>query len=333
MEAVMKVFLAGATGAVGRSLVPLLIERGHDVVAMIRNPEKAPALWDVGAEVVEADALDREAVIAAVVRAEPEVLIHQLTALSGATDFKRFDETFAVTNRLRTDGLDNLIAGARAAGARRVIAQSFGNWNYARTGGPVKTEEDPLDPNPPKAMRQTMAGIRYLESALAAADGIEGVALRYGMYYGPETGLGDEAVLDQVRKRRLPIVGNGAGVWSLVHIDDAANAAALAVDRGEPGIYNISDDEPAPVAEILSDLADALGAKPPRRVPVWLGRLVAGEAGVSLFTKIRGASNAKARRALGWELLYPSWRQGFRTGLERRVETPRSIPSRCEWGE
>jgi nucleoside-diphosphate-sugar epimerase len=324
----MKVFLAGATGAVGRSLVPLLIERGHDVVAMIRNPEKAPPLWEMGADVVEADGLDRDAVLQAVMRAEPEVVIHQLTALSGPTDFKRFDETFALTNRLRTEGLDNLIAAAHAAGVRRVIAQSFGNWNYARTGGAVKTEEDPLDPHPPKSMRQTMAAIRYLESALAAADGIEGVALRYGMYYGPGTGLADEAFLEQVRARRLPIVGDGAGVWSLVHIDDAANATALAVDRGEPGIYNVSDDEPAPVSEILPDLAAALGAKPPRHVPAWLGRLVAGEAGVSFFTKIRGASNAKAKRVLGWELVYPSWRQGFRVGLERRAAAPRSIPSR-----
>jgi nucleoside-diphosphate-sugar epimerase len=312
----MKVFVAGASGALGRRLVPVLVANGHDVVAMTRSPAKTGDLRVLGAEPVVADGLDREAVIEAVVRAEPEVVIHQMTALANIRNFKRFDQEFAVTNRLRTVGTDHLLEAARLAGARRFVAQSFGGWDYERSGGSVKTEADPLDPAPPAAMSQTLAGIRYLEGAVTSNDHVEGIALRYGAFYGPGSMLGEGGdMIDQVRKRRLPIVGDGAGVWSFIHLDDAATATTLSIERGEPGIYNVADDEPAPASVWLPELAAAIGAKPPRRVPVWVGRLAAGEPGVSMFTKIRGISNAKAKRELGWELLYPSWRQGFRSGL------------------
>jgi nucleoside-diphosphate-sugar epimerase len=312
----MRVFVAGATGAVGKRLVPLLVAEGHDVVAMTRSSDRAGALRDVGAEPVVANGLDGTAVMAAVRHARPEIVIHQMTALGGTVNLKRFDQEFAVTNRLRTEGLDHLIAAARACGARRVIAQSYGNWNFARSGGPVKTEDDPLDEHPVPATSQTLAAIRYLESALAGADGIEGVALRYGNLYGPGTGLADDGALTElIRRRRFPIIGNGAGVWSFTHVDDAAGAAIASMERGAPGVYNAGDDEPAPASVWLPELAKALGAKPPRHVPAWLGRLVAGEAAVSAFTMIRGGSNARAKRELGWQLVFPSWRQGFRHGL------------------
>ena len=309
----MKIFVAGATGAVGRRLVPLLVDCGFDVVGMTRTPAKAAALGELGAEPVVADGLDRAAVRAAVMRAEPDVVIHEMTGLSGATSLRNFDETFALTNRLRTEGTDNLLETAKAAGVTRFIAQSFGNWNYERTGSRVKAEDDPLDPNPPKKQRESLAAIRRLEEAVTGAGGI---ALRYGILYGPGNDLSaDGEIAATVRKRRFPIVGDGGGVWSFIHVDDAATATIAAIERGEPGIYNVSDDEPAAVVDWLPALARALGAKPPRRVPVWLGRLTAGEVGVSLMTQIRGASNAKARRELGWRPRYPSYREGFREGL------------------
>ncbi len=310
----MRIFVAGATGALGRRLVPMLIEEGHEVVAMTRSRDKAAALQEVGAEPAMADALDREAVVAAVGRARPEVVVHELTALKDVRDFRRFDRSFAQTNRLRTEGTDNLLAAALAAAARRFVAQSFAGWPYARTGGPVKTEEDPLDPSPPKGVRQTYEAIRYLEGAVLHARGIEGVVLRYGGFYGPGTSLdAGGAQVEDLRRRRLPLVGDGAGVWSFVHIDDAASATVATIERGAPGIYNIVDDDPAPVAEWLPALAEAVGAPPPRRVPVWVARLLGGEHIVALMTQVRGASNAKARRELGWEPRYPSWRAGFRT--------------------
>lgn len=312
----MKVFIAGATGAIGKRLIPLCLRGGHEVVAMTRSPGKSDELRRQGAEVAIADALDRGSVMQAVLRAEPEIVLHELTALTGVTSLKNFDREFALTNRLRTDGLDNLLEAARAAGARRLIAQSYGNWNYARTGSRVMTEEDPLDPSPLAGQVQSMAAIRHLESRLAEADDIEGIALRYAGFYGPGTSLSsDGEVTELIRKRRFPIVGSGEGVWSFVHIDDAAAATVAAIDRGAPGVYNVADDEPAPVAEWLPELAAILGAKPPRRVPVWVGRLFAGEVGVSFMTEIRGASNAKAKRELGWAPRYASWREGFRTGL------------------
>jgi nucleoside-diphosphate-sugar epimerase len=317
----MKVFVAGASGALGRRLVPILVANGHEVVGMTRSPEATALVRVLGAEPVVADGLDRVAVTRAVVGAEPEVVIHQMTALTGVTSFRKFDDEFALTNRLRTEGLDHLLGAARTAGARRFIAQSYGNWIYERTGGPTKTEDDPLDSNPPARMSRTLAAIRYLESALADTDDIEGIALRYANFYGPGSAqiAEDGALVNQVRKRRLPIIGDGAGVWSFIHYDDAATATMLALDRGAPGVYNIADDEPAPVSVWLPELAAVLGAKPPRRVPVWLGRFVAGEPGVFLFTQIRGASNTKAKRELGWQLIYPSWRNGFRRGL---ADTP-----------
>jgi nucleoside-diphosphate-sugar epimerase len=250
------------------------------------------------------DLLDRKAVREAVAAARPEAIVHQASALAGQTDLKHFDRSFAQTNRLRTEGTDALLAAAREAGVGRVVAQSFAGWPYAREGGPVKTEEDRLDPNPVPAMRETLAAIRHLEQAVTAAGGI---ALRYGGFYGSP----DDAQLDLVRRRRFPIVGDGGGIWSFVHLEDAAAATVLALERGTPGIYNVVDDEPAAVREWLPALAATIGAKPPRRVPRWLARLLAGQAGVVLMTEIRGASNAKATRVLGWSLRYPSWRQGF----------------------
>jgi 2-alkyl-3-oxoalkanoate reductase len=312
----MRIFIAGATGAVGRRIVPLLVARGHDVVAMTRSAAKSDQLSALGATPALADGLDREAVISAVREAKPEVVVHQMTALASAKSFKKFDHEFALTNRLRTEGLDHLIEGAQAAGARRLVAQSYGNWNYERTGAAVKTESDPLDPNPPANQRRSIEAIRYLENAVASADGLEGIALRFGNFYGPGTGFAlDGDLVEMVRKRRLPIVGDGAGVWSFIHVDDVATATLASIDRGAPGVYNIADDEPAPVSEWLPALADAVGAKSPRRVPVWLGRLATGEVGVSMMTQIRGASNAKARRELDWAPAYASWRQGFRVGL------------------
>lgn len=312
----MKVFIAGATGAVGRRLVPLLLTHGHQVVAMTRSAEKARALEELGAQPVVADGLERTAVMQAVLRAEPEAIVHVMTALDGVTSVKRFDHEFALTNRLRTVGLDYLLEGARAAGTRRFVAESFGNWNYARTGGPVKSEEDPLDPTPPSAMRESLAAIRHLERAVTGDGRVEGLALRYANLYGPGTSTAaDGYIVEQVRKRRFPVVGDGGGVWSFIHVDDAAEATRLALERGDPGVYNVADDEPAPAATWLPALAETLGAKSPRRVPTWVGRLAVGEPGVSMFTRIRGAASTKARCELGWEMRYPSWREGFRHGL------------------
>jgi nucleoside-diphosphate-sugar epimerase len=313
----MKVFVAGGSGAMGRRLVPQLVAGGYEVVAMTRDEGKASWLRRVGAQPVIADALDRAAVARVVEGSEAEVVIHQLTGLTGVKSFKNFDKEFALTNRLRTEGTDYLLEAARAAGVRRIVAQSYGNWNYERTGSPVKTEQDPFDPNPPANQVKSLQAIRYVEDAIVNADGIEGIALRYGNFYGPGTSsdLGGE-IVTQVRKRRFPIIGDGAGVWSFVHIDDAAAAAIAAIEHGRPGVYNVADDEPAPVAEWLPDLAAAVGAKPPLRVPVWLGRLAAGEVGVSMMTQIRGASNAKAKAGLGWAPRYRTWHEGFRTGLD-----------------
>jgi len=312
----MNVFVAGGAGAVGTRLVPRLVEAGHAVVATTRSPAKVRAIEEMGARGVVVDGLDRAAVERAVQDARPEVVIHQLTALSGPVDLRRFDRFFALTNRLRTEGLDHLLAAARAVGARRFLAQSFAGWPYAREGAAVKTEEDRLDPDPPKRQRQTLAAIRYLEDAVTGADDVQGLALRYGGFYGPGNVLGRGGqMVEQVRRRRVPIVGDGAGVWSFLHIEDAASATVAAVGAGAPGVYNVVDDEPAAVSEWLPYLAETLGAKPPRRIPVWLARAAAGEAGVSMMTRIRGASNEKAKRELGWRPRWASWREGFRDGL------------------
>jgi 2-alkyl-3-oxoalkanoate reductase len=316
----MKVFVAGATGVLGRELVPQLVARGHEVVGMTRTASKQDGLRALGARPVVADALDPDAVAQAVASAEPEVIVHQLTALSGemsAREMRHPERSFAftMTNRLRTEGTDHLLAAGRAVGARRFVAQSFGAFRFARTGGPVQTEADPIDPDLPAP---GLAAILHLEQAVTTIEWGEGLVLRYGGFYGPGTGISlapDAVMAAPIRKRRFPIVGDGGGVWSHVHIEDAAAATAAAVERGQPGIYNVVDDDPAPVREWLPVLACALGAKPPRRVPRWLGRLAAGEVPTVMMTEVRGASNAKAKRELGWKPRYASWRQGFAQGL------------------
>jgi len=320
----MRVFVAGATGAVGARLVPQLVERGHHVIGTSRSREKAARLAARGAEPVVLDLLDPRAVRDAVAAARPDAIVHEATALAGLSDLRHFDRSFAVTNRLRTEGTDALLAAAREAGVGRVVAQSFAGWPYAREGGPVKTEEDPLDPRPLPAMRETLAAIMHLERSVHEAGGL---ALRYGGLYGSP----DDAQIEPVRKRRFPLVGDGGGIWSFVHLDDAAAATVLALERGDPGIYNVVDDEPAPVRDWLPVLAASLGAKRPRRLPRWLARFVAGEAPVVLMTEIRGASNAKAKRELGWTLRHPTWREGFPAsyGDERAASvTPIGRPER-----
>jgi nucleoside-diphosphate-sugar epimerase len=314
----MRIFVAGATGALGKQLVPQLVANGHEVVGMTRTGSKQDELRSMGARPVVADALDPDAMALAVAEAEPEVIVHQLTALSGSFDMRKVDQFFAATNRLRTAGTDHLLAAGRAAGTRRFVAQSYAGWPFARTGGAVKSETDPLDPTPPQAMREVLNAIRHVEDAVTGAELVEGIVLRYGGFYGPGTSLSSDPradISENIRKRKFPVVGSGAGMWSFIHIADAASATVAAIEHGSPGIYNVVDDEPAPVREWLPALASALGAKPPRRLPRWLGRLAAGEAATVMMTEIRGASNAKARRELGWQLRYPSWRQGFAQGL------------------
>lgn len=306
----MRIFVAGATGAVGRRLVPRLVGSGHSVVGLTRTPTKTGFLRDLGAEPAVADALDETAIHAAVVAARPDVIVHQLTDLNGASDLRNFDRVFASSNRLRTTGTDYLLAAARDCGVKRMVAQSFCGWPYARVGGHVKAEDDPLDQDPPQELRGTLDAIRYLEHAITTTPGLVGVALRYGGFYGPDTGVFDPSMIEQIRKRRMPLIGGGTAWWSFLHIDDAAEATALAVECGE-GIYNIVDDDPAPVHDWLTEIAAMLGAKPPFRVPGWLGRLAAGEHIVVMMTESRAGSNAKAKRELGWSPRYPSWRQGF----------------------
>jgi nucleoside-diphosphate-sugar epimerase len=315
----MKVFVAGATGALGKQLIPHLVANGHEVTGMTRSESKRDLIAGLGATPVVADALDPDAVGQAVSEAAPDAIVHQLTALSDEVgNIRNIDRTFAATNRLRREGTDHLLSAARAVGSRRFVAQSFGGWPYAREGGPVKTEEDALDPDPPKTIRETLAAIRYLEGAVVGAEPIEGIALRYGGFYGPGTSLGLDPVGEQVeavQRRRFPIVGSGEGMLSFIHIEDAAMATIAALESGRRGVYNVVDDEPAPAREWLPALAEAVGAKPPRRVPRWVGRLLAGEALTTMMTEARGASNAKAKRELGWQPRYASWRQGFVTGL------------------
>ncbi|HEV3407886.1 MAG TPA: NAD(P)-dependent oxidoreductase [Gaiellaceae bacterium] len=312
----MKVFVAGGSGVVGRELVPALVERGHEVVATTTTPAKRTALEAAGARPLILDLLDGDAVLRAVEQAAPDVVVHQATALSGRLSMRRFDASFAATNRLRTEGLDNLLAAAIAAGSSRFVAQSFTGWPNARVGGPVKTEGDPLDPDPPAAARETLAAIRALESTVVNSEALAGVVLRYGALYGPGTSLGAGGdLVEMVRRRRLPLVGDGGGVWSFVHVADAASATVAAIEGRGDGIYNVVDDDPAPVADWLPYLAQVLNAKPPRRVPVWVARLVIGEQGVAMMTEMRGSSNEKAKRELGWRPRHASWRDGFVDGL------------------
>jgi nucleoside-diphosphate-sugar epimerase len=300
----MRVFVAGASGAIGTRLVPQLIERGHEVIGTSRSPGNAERVRALGAEPIALDLLDVRAVRKAVLEAKPDAIVHQATALADARFSKNLDRTFAQTNRLRREGTDALLVATREAGVPRFVAQSFANIRYARVGGPVKTEDDPLDPTPIETMRETSAAMSYLDEAVLAAGGI---ALRYGSFYG----AANDGLLEPVRKRQFPIVGDGGGVSSFINLDDAAAATVLALERDGPAIYNIVDDEPAPVREWLPVLANALGARPPRHFPPWLARLFAAEAGVMMGTEARGASNAKAKRELGWSLRYPTWRQGF----------------------
>ncbi|WP_433136828.1 NAD-dependent epimerase/dehydratase family protein [Actinomadura nitritigenes] len=310
----MRVLVAGATGAMGKELLPRLVDAGHEVFAMVRSESGKGAVTRMGAVPVIADALDGAQVGKAVREADPEVIVNQLTAI-GHIDTRHFERSFAATDRLRIEGTDNLLAAARDTGVRRFIAQSNGAFTYARTGGPVKTEEDPLDRSPVAQMASMIAAVEYMEKAVLGADGIEGIVLRYGAFYGPGTSMapGSEQ-LEMIRKRRFPVVGDGGGVWSFVHIADAADATVAAVENGGRGVYNIVDDDPAPVARWLPELAAMLGAKKPMRVPRFIGRLAAGPAGVVLMTELRGASNAKAKRELGWTPSHPSWRQGLRVG-------------------
>jgi 2-alkyl-3-oxoalkanoate reductase len=314
----MRVFFAGASGALGSQLVPQLVAAGHEVVGMTRTASKQEGLRALGARPAVADALDPDAVATAVAEAEPEVIVHQLTALSGTMDIRHVDRYFAATNRLRTEGTDHLLAAGRAVGVRRFVAQSYAGWPFARTGGPVKREDDPLDLDPPAALRSSLAAIRHVERAVTGIGWAEGLVLRYGGFYGPGTSVSldpEAAMAKPVRRRQFPLIGNGAGVWSFVHIEDAASATVAAGERGPAGIYHVVDDEPAPVREWLPALAAALGARPPLRLPRWLGRLLAGEAATVMMTEVRGADNAKAKRELGWQLRYPSWRQGLAQGL------------------
>ena len=313
----MRIFVAGASGAVGKQLVPLLAEAGHEVVGTTTSAKNADSVRWLGAEPVVLDLLAAEAVGRAVSEAAPDVIVHEATALAGG-NMRKFDEAFAQTNRLRTDGTDNLLAAAKAVGVGRFVAQSYAGWPYAREGAAVKDESAALDPSPVDDSKETIAAIRRLEESVVPAGGI---VLRYGGFYGPGTSVSEHGeMLEPIRRRMLPLVGSAAGVTSFIHIEDAARATLAAIERGRSGIYNIVDDDPAQVSEWLPYLAEVVGAKPPRHVPFWLGKLMAGEVLATMMTEGRGASNAKAKRELDWRLLYPSWRQGFVNGLsETRI--------------
>ena len=314
----MRILVAGAGGAVGRALLPALVAKGHEVIGMTRSKAKAASVRSTGAQHVAADALDAKSVLRVVEETKPDAIIEQLTSIPAKLNLRRFDEEFAETNRLRTTGTDNLVAAAQAFGIHRFVAQSFGGWPYTRTGGPVKTEVDPLDPDPPSALRNTLNAIRHLEEKVTTTPGLEGIALRYGFFYGPvKTVGGIGTMVEDVRRRRIPVVGSGAGVWSFIHIDDVASATVAALERGASGLYNIADDEPAAVSVWLPAMAEMLEAKPPLHIPAWLARPMIGKAGVVFMTETRGASNAKAKRSLGWKPKWPTWREGFRQAFLR----------------
>ena len=318
----MRVFVAGASGAVGKRLVPMLVARGHHVTGTITSEKSAAAVRAMSAEPVVVDGLDAAGIGEAVARAEPDAIIHEMTALSGTPDFRHFDRWFALTNRLRTEGTEHLLAAAKASGVKRFVAQSFTGWSNAREGSWIKTEADPLDPKPVRDQRETLAAIRFLERAVLDAP-LEGIVVRYGALYGPGS---SEALGEILRKRMFPVIGNGADMVSSTHIDDAAGGTVAALERGRRGIYNIVDDDPAPSREFIPSIAEALGAPKPLRIPAWLGRLLAGDVAVTMMTEGRGSSNAKAKRELGWQPIWPSWRDGFRHGLD----TPAPLPSRPE---
>jgi nucleoside-diphosphate-sugar epimerase len=310
---VMRVFVAGGTGVMGRRLVPQLVARGHQVTGTTTSAVKLDLLAQLGADGVVMDGLNAVSVKEAVAAARPDAIVHQMTAISmthaGKPNLKHPDRWFATSNRLRTEGTDHLLAAAEATGVSHFVAQSYAGWNGIRKGGWVKTEEDPLDPETGTIMRTTAEAMRHLEAVVLRAGG---AVLRYGAFYGP--GATDDQV-ELVRKRQYPLVGRGTGYSSWVHLDDAASATVLAVEQKATGVFNIVDDEPAPASEWLPYLAACAGAKPPIRIPKWLARLLAGEQAVMMMTEGRGFSNAKAKRELGWELRYPSWRQGFKEEL------------------
>jgi 2-alkyl-3-oxoalkanoate reductase len=313
----MKIFIAGASGALGSHLVPQLVARGHDVVGTTRSAAKTGALRALGAEPVVVDALDPDAVADVVAKAEPEVIVHQLTALNGPMKMRNVKRMAAATNRLRTEGTDHLLAAGHAVGVRKFVAQS----NYAlleRAGGPVVDENGRIDPSPPKDVEEAVAALRHVEDAVTGITWADGIVLRYGGFYGPGTGIEaapDAVMAELIRKRRFPIVGGGGAVWSMVHITDAASATVAAIERGRRGIYHVADDEPAPVREVLLELARVLDAKPPHRVPAWLARMLAGKGAVEIMTQARGITSEKIKRDLDWTPRYPSWRQGFAEGL------------------
>jgi nucleoside-diphosphate-sugar epimerase len=314
----MRVFVAGAGGAVGRRLIPMLVARGHDVTGTTSNAANIETIRALGAEPVVVDGLEAVAVGEAVARAEPDAIIHEMTALSGTPDFKHFDRWFALTNRLRTEGTEHLLAAAKASGVKRFVAQSFTGWSNSREGSWIKTEDDPLDPQPVKEQRETLAAIRILERAVLEAP-LEGIVVRYGGLYGPGS---SETLADILRKRMFPIIGDGAGMVSSTHIDDAAGGTLAALECGRRGIHNIVDDEPAPARVFIPAIAQAVGAPKPLRIPAWLGRLFAGDVAVTMMTEGRGSSNAKAKRELGWQPIWPSWRDGFARGLDTPVPLP-----------
>jgi nucleoside-diphosphate-sugar epimerase len=313
----MKVFIAGASGAVGRRLAPLLVAEGHQVTGSTTSPSRLPLLESLGLRPVVMDGLDPASVKAAVAEAEPEVVVSELTGLAGAkANLRRFDEQFELTNRLRTEGTAHLVAAAQAVGSRRFVAQSFTGWTNPRSGTGAATEDEGLDPDPARPARRTLAAIAELERLVTTSPVLEGLVLRYGLLYGPGNAISRDGDMGRlVARRGLPIVGRGTGQWSFVHVDDAAAGTALAVRRGAPGLYNIVDDHPAPITEWLPVLAQELGAKPPRHIPAWLARPLIGPAGMAMMLTMRGSSNAKARRELGWTPVYPDWRQGFHDGL------------------
>lgn len=314
----MRVFVAGAGGAIGGWLIPKVVAAGHEVTATTRDPVKVRELRKLGARPVVMDGLDADSVMRAVTAARPEVVVHQMTALAANSNLRRFDRWFAVTNELRTRGTDLLLAAALEAGVTRMVAQSYTGWTNPRTGGRVKSESDGLDPDPAPMQRASVAAIRHVERVVPAAP-LEGIVLRYGNFYGPGA---SEDFVDLIRKRRLPIIGDGEGVWSWTHLDDAAGATVAALDNGRPGVYNVTDDEPATVSEWLPYLADVAGAKPPMRVPTWLGRLLAGTVTVQWMTQARGSSNEKAKHELDWTPAWPTWREGFRAWLNERGQDP-----------
>jgi nucleoside-diphosphate-sugar epimerase len=312
----MKVFLAGATGVVGRSLTPMLVAAGHEVVGTTRNPAQVPLLRRLGATPVVLDGLDARAVLERVSDAAPDAVIHQMTSLKTMGDLKNLDADFATTNRLRIEGTDVLLEAARKVGARRFVAQSFTGWTNPRTGGRVKTEDDGLDPRPVTSARETLAAIAHVERVVPQAADLTGIVLRFGLLYGPGTSLGrGGGLLAMVSARRFPLVGKATGVWSFVHVEDAARATVQALDHGSSGVYNVVDDEPSSVSQWLPALADAVSAPPPRHVPAWLARPLIGEQGVAMMTQSRGSSNERAKRELDWQPRYPTWRDGFRSGL------------------